>query len=413
MNGGSLQGRRLYIPQMSYEGARCMAAAFQSMGIDALPSPAGDAETYKLARQYLSGDECLPEAVTLGNFLKVTRQPDYRPETTAFLLPTSNGPCRFGHYLPLAKKIFSERGEPVLIFSPSSAGGYEDIGAGARDLVRTAWRAVVVSDILRKLLLWYRPLERHAGDSDRIYHQILDAVCQALALRDVGHRKRLHAVRAALIEAKHAFNAIAIDKQRPLLLIGVVGEIFCRLNTFSNDELVREIEAQGGRVWLSDVAEWVWYTNDEEIINLKRAGRGLSFAMFGCRIRHAVMHADEHALYSPFTDAFPGMEEPRHTNEILQKSRRYLPREGAHGEMVLSVGKTIWYWEKGADGVIDISPFTCMNGIVCEAVYPRVSRDLNGMPIRLFYFDALQHDWSEEVEMFMELAQAYRRRRDR
>ncbi len=81
--------------------------------------------------------------------------------------------------------------------------------------------------------------------------------------------------------------------------------------------------------------------------------------------------------------------------------------------MVLSVGKAIWYWEKGANGVIDISPFTCMNGIVCEAVYPRVSRDLGGLPIRVFYFDALQHDWSEEVEMFIELARAYRRRRDR
>ena len=57
----------------------------------------------------------------------------------------------------------------------------------------------------------------------------------------------------------------------------------------------------------------------------------------------------------------------------------YLPREGAFGEMVLNVGKVVYLAKKGAAGIIDISPFTCMNGIVCEAIYPRISRDLGGI----------------------------------
>ena len=407
----TLFGRRLYIPRMSYDGARCIAAAFQSVGIDAQLSPQGDAHTYELARRYVSGDECLPELVTLGNFLKVTELPDFTPEKTAFMLPTSNGPCRFGHYLPLAKQIFQQIGSnEVLFFSTTSSGGYEDIGQNAQSLVRTAWLAVVLADILRKMLLKTRPYEIKPGATDAVYHKALNWVCAALARQEVSHQVRLEGLIKALIKVRDAFRGIAVNRSEPKLLVGVVGEIFCRLNDFSNDDLVRVIEKHGGEVWLSDVSEWIWYTNDEERMRLIRQGRRLSFTMLGSKIRWAVMHRDEHKLLAPFHEEFHGYEEPPDTIEILRRSQPYLPREGALGEMVINVGKAIWYYEKGAAAIIDISPFTCMNGIVCEAIYPQVSRDHNGIPIRVFYFDGLQSDLDEAVEIFMELARNYANR---
>jgi predicted nucleotide-binding protein (sugar kinase/HSP70/actin superfamily) len=402
-----LKDRILYIPQMSYEGAACMAAAFRSIGINARPSPDGNEKTYELARKYLSGDECLPEAITLGNFLKVTEMPDYDPDKVAFMMPTSNGPCRFGHYLPLARKVFRDRQEPVLFLSPSSKNGYKDIGRDANELVRTGWRAVVASDILRKMLHKTRPLEESVGDTDRVFHKALEQVCSAIELQNISHEQRLKSMINALTEARDQFRKIPLDRSKKPLLIGMVGEIFCRLNTFSNDHLIRIIERHGGQVWLSDVAEWVWYTNDEQVLNLSREGKSISFGMLGCKIRHTVMRRDEHRLLAPFHKDLKGWEEPGHIRQILDLSRPYLPREGSHGEMVLSVGKALWYHQKGAAGVIDISPFTCMNGIICETVYPRVTRDKNGFPIRIFYFDGLQADMDGDIEIFLELARYY------
>jgi predicted nucleotide-binding protein (sugar kinase/HSP70/actin superfamily) len=88
-----------------------------------------------------------------------------------------------------------------------------------------------------------------------------------------------------------------------------------------------------------------------------------------------------------------------------------LPPLGANGEMVVNVGKAIYFAKKGAHGVIDISPFTCMNGIICEAIYPRVSRDNGGIPIRNFYFDGTQSDLERDVGIFLELARDYRGRK--
>ena len=115
---------------------------------------------------------------------------------------------------------------------------------------------------------------------------------------------------------------------------------------------------------------------------------------------------DEHVLMEAFDEDFRGREEPD-IHEILECARPYLPREGAFGEMVLSVGKVVYLARKGAAGIIDISPFTCMNGIVCEAIYPRVSRDLGGIPIRNFYFDGTQSDLDRDLGVYMELARSH------
>jgi predicted nucleotide-binding protein (sugar kinase/HSP70/actin superfamily) len=113
-------------------------------------------------------------------------------------------------------------------------------------------------------------------------------------------------------------------------------------------------------------------------------------------------------LVSLFQEDFRGHEEPEDFGDILRSAEPYLPAEGASGEMVVNLGKAVYFAHKGLDGVIDISPFTCMNGIICEAIYPRVSRDNGGIPIRNFYFDGTQSDLERDVGIFLELARNYR-----
>ena len=75
--------------------------------------------------------------------------------------------------------------------------------------------------------------------------------------------------------------------------------------------------------------------------------------------------------------------------------------------MVMSVGKAAYLAKHGADGIIDISPFSCMNGIVSEAVYPKLSKDYGGIPIRNFYFDGTQSDLDRDLGIYLELARSY------
>jgi predicted nucleotide-binding protein (sugar kinase/HSP70/actin superfamily) len=407
-----LIGRTMYIPRMSFSGAKLAAAAFRSIGIDARPSPASDAKTLELGSKYLNGDECLPERITLGNFLKIIEDLSFNPIETAFLLPTAGGPCRFGQYQGILKKILKEkRLEQAMVVSPTSSDGYEGFGDSAREMIRTFWHSVLTSDIIRKMHLKFRPYSLDKDQANQIFHQSLEQLGNILATPKLKARQRLKKLRQALLTARDRYHRIPAKFTRDKPLIGIVGEIYCRLNEFSNEYLINKIEEFGGEVWMSDIAEWAWYTNDEQRLRLIRAGKRYSKDMFVAKIKFAIQHRDEHFLYKPLQQEFEGYEEPSHVQEILKYSRPYLPQEGALGEMVLNVGKSIYLHHKGADGIIDISPFTCMNGIVCETVYPQVSKDYDNFPIRIFYFDGAKIDLDRDVGIFLELAKNYMRKK--
>jgi len=394
---------------MSYGATRCVAAAFRSVGLDAEPTPDSDPTTLELGSRFTSGDECLPERITLGDFLKIVNSPGFDPKKTAFFMPTSGGPCRFGQYENYIQKVMQQLGyADIMIFSPSSKNAYK--GIGDHSFIRTAWRAFVVADLLQKLLLRTRPYEIQKGDTRQVYEECLAEACQALSAR-CDHRERMRRLVDVMTASRDRFRSVPANRNEKRPLIGIVGEIFCRHHSFSNENLIERLEEHGGEAWISDICEWILYTSHQERYNLARTGKRFTKAMLKNRITAWIQHRDEHHLKKPLLDDFKGYEEPSSIDELLRYSEPYLPPAGALGEMVLNVGKTVYLHKKGAHGVIDISPFTCMNGIICEAIYPRLSRDLDGLPIRTFYFDGVAGDLDRDLGIFVELARNYQRKR--
>jgi predicted nucleotide-binding protein (sugar kinase/HSP70/actin superfamily) len=397
---------------MNEAGVRTISAAFRSVGIEARPMPPSDEETLLLGGRFSSGEECLPQKVTLGDTLKLLVHGKIPPEKMALFMPASNGPCRFGQYGPYMKMVFEEMGYgDVLLISPSCSDGYSGVGEHADLLLRTAWRAMVGGDLLQKLLLRVRPYEREKGAADRAFDDAVGILCRAVEYPGEKQGEKLARIVAALREGRKRFHEVPADFSSPRPLIGVVGEIFCRLNAFSNDDVVRKVEETGGECWISDVTEWVWYTNVDHHRELKRYGKTLSMEMLGAKLKWHYQRKDEHSLLEIFGRDFRGYEEPHDIREVMELARPYLVPEGTLGEMLLSVGKSVYLYRKGVDGILDINPFSCMNGIVSEAVYPRVSRDCDGFPVRVLYFDGTHVDRRYELEIFMELVREYASRK--
>jgi predicted nucleotide-binding protein (sugar kinase/HSP70/actin superfamily) len=410
--GAKLIGRTLYVPRMSIEGASAFAAAYRAFGVNGQLLPPSDARSLDFARQYTIGEECYPEIVTLGGFLKVIEDGKFEPSKTAFLLPTASGPCRFGQYRPVLEKVLAEKGlSEVLVVSPTSANGYEGVGDHSGSLARLAWWALVCGDGLRKLLLQVRPYEKNVGETDRVHEESLDTLCEVIERRDLDMKAKFETLAGVMDQIGKRFSVIPADYNKDKPLIGVIGEIYCRLDDFANAELIRRVERFGGEALLASITEWFWYTNFMRKHDLKIHGRTFSKAMLGAVVRNKIQRNDEHKLLAPLRARFEGYEDPESTEQLVSPTGPYLPYWGSLGEMVLNVGGAIYVHGKGADGVIDISPFTCMNGIVSEAIYPRLSRDHDGIPIRSFYFDGTEADYDRDVEIFLELAVTYKKRK--
>jgi len=412
VSGSRLAGRTVFIPTMAEAGVHTISAAFRSVGIDAVAMPPSDEETLLLGGRFSSGEECLPQKVTLGDTLKLLVHGKVAPEKMALFMPASNGPCRFGQYGPYMKMVLDDMGYgDVLFISPTCEDGYSGVGEHSGELLRTAWRAMVGGDLLEKLLLRIRPYETEKGAADRAFDEALRILCRAVEVPGEKQGRKLARIVGALREGRELFRKVPADFSSPRPLIGIVGEIFCRLNAFSNDDVLRKVEEAGGECWISDVTEWVWYTNADHHRELRRYGKTLSFEMLGAKLKWHYQRKDEHALVEVFKGDFLGYEEPHDIREVMELARPYLVPEGTLGEMLLSVGKSVYLYRKGADGILDINPFSCMNGIVSEAVYPRVSRDCDGFPVRVLYFDGTHVDRRYELEIFMELVREYSSRK--
>jgi predicted nucleotide-binding protein (sugar kinase/HSP70/actin superfamily) len=405
--GHPLAGKTVYIPTMAEGSSEAFAAVFRWLGIDAQPTPPSNERTCELGAKYTSGDECYPAKVTVGDFLRVIETPGFRPGRAAFFMPTAEGPCRFGQYAPFLKKVLRQAGYgDVHVLSPSSQNGYADLGDITNAFLRAGWRALVAADSLHRMLLKTRPYETSPGTTDRVFQMSLRDLCETLETSCAEMDCQLLALVESAIRSRERFRRIPVRYDPGTPLIGVVGEIFCRLNTFSNEDLIRKLESYGAECSLSHLTEWVAYTNTEQERKLRLRGRVISLDMLKARLRSYIQQSDEHALMAPFYEDFVGYEEPE-VEKIIELAWPYLPVCGALGEMVLSVGKAACHALQGADGVIDISPFTCMNGIVSEAIYPKLSKEYGGIPIRNFYFDGTQSDLDRDLGIYLELARSY------
>jgi predicted nucleotide-binding protein (sugar kinase/HSP70/actin superfamily) len=275
--------------------------------------------------------------------------------------------------------------------------------------MRNAYRGLVGADILRKMLHRIRPYEVHRGDTDAVHERAIGDIAGVLERPGVPPGVRMRQLQDSLRAARDAFRGVHV-RYTPRPLIGVVGEIACRLTPSMNDDIIRAVEERGGECTLAHIVEWIFYTNTEHQRRLRHQGRRVSKAMLAAKVTDYVQHRDEHRLYGIFARDLRGYEEPP-VRRVLRYSEPYLPAAGALGEMTLSVGKAVFHYHQGCDGVVDVAPFGCMNGIVTEAIYPRVSADCDDMPIRNFFFDGTGTSLGHGLDVFMELARSYQARK--
>ncbi len=389
-----------------------MAAAFRAIGVDATVTPDSNDETLELGGLHSGGEECLPHKITLGDFLRITQQPGFNADKTAFFMPRAPGPCRFGQYSTYLRHVLDQAGfDNVVVFSPDSGNNYDGLGDHASNLMRFAWMGIVVSDAAMRFLLKSRPYETTPGDSDAAYVDSVEDLSETMATPDQTPDDKLAALTASVVRMRDRFRAVPARYEKGRPLIGLVGEIYCRLNTFSNEDTARRIEQLGGECWLSDMCEWIWYTNWSREHEWTLDHSWFSLEMLKLKLKTHVQRKYEHKLLAPLEADLKGYEEPSDIRPIIRASQPYLPATGALGEMTLSAGKAIYLYQKGADGIIDISPFTCMNGIVSEAVYPAISADHDDIPIRSVYFDKVSTQIDRDLEIFLDLARAYQRRK--
>ena len=379
--------KKLYIPYMC-DHAFAVVAAFRNCGIDAEVLPHPTVESADLGRRFTSGKECFPCIVTTGDIVKKIQSPDFDMKNSAFFMPTASGPCRFGQYRALQKIILKEFGyESVPILSPGSESSYRDFGNVGSSFRKKGWYGIVAVDTMEKMLREIRPYEVNKGEADRVYWDCLMKLSETIESdRDLI---------SVMEEIKRRMKAVPTKNSVKRPIVGMVGEIYLRHNKFSNSNLIREIEDLGGEVWLAPMAEWIFYTNNRMIVEGLENKDYKNY--FVGLLTDIIQTKAEHKVINVFKDELNYNYDPP-VKEILKNSEPYI-HHSFGGEAILSVGKAIDYYNKGASGIANVSPFTCMPGTVVTAVGKKIRRDLYNVPWIDLFYDGQQNDISFKIRL--------------
>ncbi|MEW5774904.1 MAG: acyl-CoA dehydratase activase [Thermodesulfobacteriota bacterium] len=369
--------RTVYLPRMA-DHALGLEAAFRACGVEAEVMPETDPAAVAQARPFISGKECYPFAVTSADMLRKTAEAGFAPGRSAFFMPSGTGPCRFGQYNLAQRLVLDAAGYPdVPIFAPvQSERLYSDLGMVSREFPRRSWVGVVAFDLLTKCLHERRPRAKDPAAAESAYARAVERLRAALLEKDA----EAGAARV-LAEAREDFAGVATNGQKPPR-IGIVGEIFVRSNRFSNEDLVRRIEAAGGEAWLAPIDEWISYVNfmAARRARLGRDLRGMVRVALTARVQRAITHRLERIF-----DGFLTSIHDPDTAAILKNAAPWL-HDSFEGEAVLSVGKSVDMARRGVAGIVSAMPFGCMPGTVVNSLLRDVAGRF-GIPVVSLAFD--------------------------
>jgi len=391
----SLKNRVVYIPPMT-DHTYALAAAFERCGVYAEVLPESDRETVELGMKYVSGKECYPCALTTGDMLKKAFSRGFNASRSAFFMPGGSGPCRFGQYNVFHKTVLESVGmADVPILAPNQdVGLYASLEMVRDDFALTAWKGIVGVDLLTKCLHEARPYERKKGASDEVYRHHLEMLARSLR----GRNGRLE---DSLKAAKKDFECLPKNEGRKPL-IGIIGEIYVRNNRFSNEDLIRQVEALGGEASLATFGEWIYYLN---AMSIRRHLQGTEFyAAAKDALKNRLQTRIEKHYSVPFKKYLRTLHEPS-TRRILRLAGPYIP-DTFEGEAVVSVGKSLALVRQGISGIINAIPFGCMPGMIVAGVMQAVKREYDMPFITIPYDGTASSANGMLLEAFMDQAGA-------
>ncbi|MCM1003317.1 MAG: acyl-CoA dehydratase activase-related protein [Candidatus Gastranaerophilales bacterium] len=320
------------------------ASALRKIGVEPHVPPYTSKKTLSLGTKNSPEAICLPYKLILGNFIEaIEGGADY------VAMITSPGICRLGEYGNNINNTLKDLGYKANYVELSLYDGIRGLYkflteiSGKNDpilimrSINILMRKIFAIDDLDTALSYYRAREVKFGEAEKNYKKALKMIDKA------GSTKELHkAYELALKEIEKT----EIDENREVLHVDLTGEIFLVNDEFSNQNIERELGRMG-----------------------VQTRRSLTIGSF---LKDAII-----------PKAFQNKE--THLQRAERMAKPYLMRD-IGGDALECVSDVVFADKKGKDGIIHISPFTCMPEIMSQNIFPTM-RGEHDIPILTLIMD--------------------------
>ncbi len=393
-----VEGRTLYFPY-ARDTVHAMAAASRLCGINAEVLPMPGPYEIEIARKQTNGQECFPFIATLGSFLKKLQEPGADPSKMTFFMPDHNGPCRFGDYNKLHRIIFDRLGYyEAEILTPTNDNSYAEIAPGKSAKFRlNAWKGIVATDLLKKMVQEKRPYEKVKGSAETLYQYWLQKVIESVETGSGTLPKTLE-------QAGKAFSKLEVvdGKRKPIIVI--VGETFMRDNPYCSSYLVEKLEALGAETIMAPFGEWLIYSSYR--YERDSIWKGDIKGLFKAKIQQWGQHYTGNKLKNTVKN-FVEMEREIELEEMMEKSAPYIHKD-YDGDPIAAFGTAGGLVKTNISGVIYIMPFTCMPGTLVASASNEFRRNNNNIPWENIAYDGQEStNIDSRLQAFMHQCKLY------
>jgi predicted nucleotide-binding protein (sugar kinase/HSP70/actin superfamily) len=361
--------KRIWIFPHMGDGSRIGAAAMKAFGIDSIVAEHNTEEAHEFARKHVVTDACLPLKGVVGDITaKISRLAKEGVEPNrhlAVLLPSAEGPCRFGQYRVVLRKFLDEEGfTNVPIISPLSVNDYADIPVGKErimELTKLYYSGTYAFDILHDALLRTRPYESLNHISDATYNFCLDELVKAVgsgSITNIIKTMKENADKLELIDLK------SIERKPKVLY---AGEIYMRWHDEFTQDSVRKLEENGLEVMRQPLTEWISYINGAHVKRYLKQKQLLKLIKTG--MKRGWMKAVSKKIRKPFIDLLETREfhNPMDFIKSIEENRLY--HGDIEGESPLSIGLAYELMHNLDDisGFFHVGPWMCMQETTATA----------------------------------------------
>jgi len=372
-----LRGRTVALPYFS-DTVHAFAGALERAGMKAHVMPLADEHTRLLGERLSNGRECNPYSIILGDLVRWARDPSLPNSEKGFFITSARGPCLLTHYAPSFTRVLRQLGfEDVLVWNPY---GNELLDVLSLSELVGLWHGMLGTDYVFRWSCTLRPYETVPGAAD-------EARMKALALIREGVRsgRVIPAIRSAVSIMESVPNDRA--SLRPgRIKVGVVGDLYTRINSFANQNLYRTLEDLGCEVLappfmidgqLYDLWDhpFQYYIHGHYPKALKRALLSLYQVEETHRIRR-LFPPDPAITFDSF-----GLARRRQTDTYFSSH--------VDGYLAQNLGKAIDFIEIGAHGILNVMCHNCMVGLTSDAVVDEVRADHGHIPFMSIAYDSL------------------------
>ncbi|MFC1943351.1 CoA protein activase [Chloroflexota bacterium] len=314
----------LYIP---------FKALFQRLNIDFVIPPVNNQRTLSLGIKHSPEGLCIPFKLTLGNLIEAAQL-----GADTLLMPAGDGICRLGYYAKTQEQILRDLGynnvEVVKVgISEHKLFGLLKI---IKRLSNNAPWAKIISafgfgltklnalDRIERVVQKVRAVELVKGTANQLFAKAINAIDKA---DDYNALKKVQA------EYIDQLNQVTKDNRAQPPVVGIIGEFYVVLEPFSNFD----VEGELGKL--------------------------------GVEVRRT-MFTSEWTKFSFFLNSLGINEKDR----IHKAALPYLKRD-IGGDGWESVGEKVLHF-KEYDGIIHLSPFTCMPEIMAQNIMPKTRENI-------------------------------------